>query len=90
MIGKWTISDNHIALICDNQLFHPGAEEIYAVLEDERASFVSDISCKNIKEAFANVHFSKIGSPIKDKFRKMTRLEQVDMDGELVLRDVGK
>ena len=77
MIGKWTISDNHIALICDNQLFHPGAEEIYAVLEDERASFVSDISCKNIKEAFANVHFSKIGSPIKCQMD--TRNEEIEM-----------
>ena len=46
MIGKWTISDNHIALIYDNQLFHPSAKEIYAVLEDERESFVSDIPCK--------------------------------------------
>lgn len=77
MIGKWTISDNHIALIYDNQLFHPSAEEIYAVLEDERESFVSDIPCKNIKEAFANVHFSKIGSPIKCQMD--TRNEEIEM-----------
>ena len=77
MIGKWTISDNHIALIYDNQLFHPSAKEIYAVLEDERESFVSDIPCKNIKEAFANVHFSKIGSPIKCQMD--TRNEEIEM-----------
>lgn len=65
MIGKWIISDNHIALIYDNQLFHPSAKEVYAVLDDERDSFVSEIPCKNIREVFANVHFSKIGSPIK-------------------------
>ncbi len=77
MIGKWTISDNHIALIYDNQLFHPSAKEIYAVLEDERENFVSDIPCKNIKEAFANVHFSKIGSPIKCQMD--TRNEEIEM-----------
>lgn len=77
MIGKWTISDNHIALICDNQLLHPSAEEVYAVLDDERDSFVSEIPCKNIKEAFANVHFSKIGSPIKCQMD--TRNEEIEM-----------
>ncbi len=65
MNGKWTVSDNHIALIYDNQLLHPNAEEIYMVIDNEGESFVADIPCKRIKDAFKNVHFSKIGIPIK-------------------------
>lgn len=65
MNGKWTVSDNHIALIYDNQLLHPNAEEIYMVIDNEGESFVADIPCKRIKDAFENVHFSKIGAPIK-------------------------
>lgn len=65
MNGKWTVSDNHIALIYDNQLLHPNAEEIYMVIDNEGESFVADIPCKRIKDAFKNVHFSRIGTPIK-------------------------
>lgn len=65
MNGKWTVSDNHIALIYDNQLLHPNAEEIYMVIDNEGESFVADIPCKRIKDAFENVHFSRIGTPIK-------------------------
>lgn len=65
MNGKWTVSDNHIALIYDNQLLHPNAEEIYMVIDNEDESFIADIPCKRIKDAFKNVHFSGIGTPIK-------------------------
>lgn len=76
MTGKWTISGNHIALIYDNQLLHPSAEEVYAVIDNTGDSFVAEIPCKSIKEAFANVHFSKIGSPIKC---------QIDMNNEEIV-----
>ncbi|MCM1541866.1 MAG: DEAD/DEAH box helicase [Blautia sp.] len=65
MNGQWTISDNHIAFMCDDQLFHPNAKEIYAILDSESDCYAAEIHCKKIKEVFADVHFSKIGSPIK-------------------------
>ena len=98
MIGKWTISDNHIALVYDNQFLHPNAEEVYAVLDNERDSFVAEIPCKSIKEVFADVHFSKIGSPIKCQLdtindeivfslyvtRRGTQIEVDMIEGEIV------
>lgn len=65
MKAKWTISGNHIALIYENQMLHPNAKEIYMVLDSESDSFVADIPCRKIRDEFANVHFSKIGSPIR-------------------------
>lgn len=79
MKGIWTTSDNHIALRYGNQLLHPNAEEIYAVLNQENNSFVADINCSPIQEAFNGVRFSKIGSKIQ------CYLENDDM-GNIVLK----
>ena len=65
MIGKWIISSNHIALLYDNQLFHPNAEEIYMLLDHEGNRFFADIPCNKIEDEFEEVHFSRIGSPIR-------------------------
>ncbi|MCI6242365.1 MAG: DEAD/DEAH box helicase [Agathobacter sp.] len=65
MTGRWTISNNHIAFIYENQLFHPNGEEVYRVLDNEADSFIADIPCRKLRDEFSNVHFSKIGSPIK-------------------------
>ena len=65
MHGKWTIADNHIALSVENQLLHPSADELYAVIEDSQDSFVESIECEDIHNAFPNIRFSKVGSDIK-------------------------
>ena len=65
MTGTWKIKDNHIALMYDGQLLHPNAEEVYMVIGNEGESFVADIPCKKLEDALPEVHFSRIGSPIK-------------------------
>lgn len=65
MKGVWTISENHIALQCGDEVLHPNAEEIYAVLNQTRENFASDIACTPIREAFKEIRFSKIGSKIQ-------------------------
>ena len=65
MIGTWIISDNHIALMYDEQILHPDSEEVYMVIGNEGESFVADIPCKKLEESFPKIHFSKIGSPIR-------------------------
>ena len=65
MNGSWTITDNHIALICNGEVLHPNAQEVFAVIDNRGDSFIAEISCKNLRETYSDVHFSKIGSPIK-------------------------
>lgn len=65
MQGRWMIVDNHIALATNNQLFHPSADELYAVIEDAQNTFADSIDCDDIHAAFPNLRFSKIGTGIK-------------------------
>lgn len=79
MKGTWIICDNHIALKSGNEILHPGASEIYDVLNNIEESFVAGIECLPIREAFPDVHFSKVGSDV------MCTLENGE-DGEIYLQ----
>lgn len=65
MIAEWIISNNHIALHYDGQLFHPSAEELYMVIDKKSESIIPDVPCKILEETFPNMHFSRVGSPIR-------------------------
>lgn len=79
MTGTWVISDNHIALMYDGQLLHPNAEEVYMVIGNEGESFVADIPCKKLEDSFPELHFSKIGTPIR------CEIENANDDIEMLL-----
>ena len=65
MRGRWLIQDNHIALAVGNEMLHPSADELYAVLGNTEESFVAGIECDVIEVAFPSIRFSKIGSDIR-------------------------
>ncbi len=65
MRGKWLIKDNHIALSVDNEILHPSADELYAAICDRAGSFIKDIECLDVHDAFPNIHFSKVGTDVK-------------------------
>ena len=65
MQGRWSIQDNHIALTVGNEMLHPSADELYAVLGKTEESFIDGIECEVIEDAFPSIRFSKIGSDIR-------------------------
>lgn len=65
MHGKWLIEGNHIALSVENEILHPSADELYEAIANRNTSFIKDIDCPDIKEAFPNIYFSKIGTDIR-------------------------
>ncbi len=65
MTGKWLIEDNHIALSTGNEILHPSADELYAVICKKKESFIEDFVCDDITNAFSNIKFSKIGSDVR-------------------------
>lgn len=65
MRGRWLIQGNHIALAVGNEMLHPSADELYAVLGNTEESFIAGIECDVIEVAFPSVRFSKIGSDIR-------------------------
>jgi len=67
MRGKWLIQDNHIALSVGNEVLHPSADELYGVISDIENSFIADIECEAIEDAFNSIRFSKVGSDIRCK-----------------------
>ena len=60
MHRKWVVVDNHIAIDTGKEYLHPDAEEVYAFVSEE-----SEEESFNPVQALTNLHFSKIGSPIK-------------------------
>ncbi len=68
---NWTINDHHIVLDAGDSLLHPSAEEIFSFLEEDG----DHPNIPNPLEQLTEVHFSKIGSPIKCEIRS----EQEDL-----------
>ena len=50
MQGRWSIQDNHIALTVGNEMLHPSADELYAVLGKTEESFIDGIECEVIED----------------------------------------
>lgn len=67
MQSVWKIENNHIALQTGNELLHPNAEEIYAVVNNLPGNFAEEYECEDIADSFPNMKFSKIGSDIRLK-----------------------
>lgn len=65
MRGKWIIQDNHIALSVGNEILHPSADELYAVMGKCEGNFVEGIDCDDINSSFPKIRFSKVGSDIR-------------------------
>lgn len=65
MQGRWSIQDNHIALTVGNEMLHPSADELYAVLGKTEENFIDGIECEVVEDAFPSIRFSKIGSDIR-------------------------
>lgn len=61
---SWTIYDNHLAITDDDYILHPDASEIYSLITGN-TDCIDNLECQDISEAFPDVHFSKIGSPLK-------------------------
>lgn len=65
MQGNWLIHNNHIALMVENEMLHPSADELYSVLYKAAGSFVDGIICEDINNSFPDIKFSKVGSDIR-------------------------
>lgn len=65
MQGVWKIENNHIAFQVRNELLHPNAEEVFSVINNLPSNFLEGYECEDLKTAFPNMRFSKIGSDIR-------------------------
>lgn len=65
MKGTWIIDNNHLALSCGKEIFHPSAAEIYELLQDGEKSKIDEIECISLSKSFPDLHYSKVGSDIK-------------------------
>ena len=61
MQGVWKIENNHIAFQVRNELLHPNAEEVFSVINNLPSNFLEGYECEDLKTAFPNMRFSKIG-----------------------------
>ncbi len=61
---SWIIYQNHLAITDDRYVLHPDASEIYSLITGN-TDCIENLECQNIFEAFPNIHFSKVGSPLK-------------------------
>lgn len=73
MQGVWKIENNHIAFQVGNTFLHPNAEEIFSVINNLPSNFLEEYECEDLKKAFPDMRFSKIGSDI--------RMEIISEDG---------
>jgi SNF2 family DNA or RNA helicase len=62
--STWIVFDNHLALRCGNEILHPSAADLYDVLTDERVSSIDGAECDLLREAFPELHISKVGSDL--------------------------
>lgn len=58
---RWIKIEHHIALEGKDEILHPTAEEVFSFVTGENTEY----SVENPMNAFANLHFSKIGAPAK-------------------------
>lgn len=58
---KWILYDHHIAIETDTEVLHPNADEVYSFVSGD--GVVSDVP--DPVEELKNLHFSRIGSPVK-------------------------
>lgn len=65
MKGAWKIESNHIVFQTENELLHPNAEELFAVVNSLPSNFSEEYECEDIHSAFPDVRFSTIGSDIR-------------------------
>lgn len=65
MKGTWKIENNHIIFQAGNELLHPNAEELFAVVNGLPGNFAEEYECEDIYFAFPDVRFSKVGSDIR-------------------------
>lgn len=65
MKGIWKVSNNHIAFQVGNELLHPNAGELLAVVNGSLESFTMKYECEDLRSKFNNIRFSKIGSDIR-------------------------
>lgn len=71
MKGIWKVDNNHIAFQVGDELFHPNAEELYAVINEFSGNFTTEYVCEDLHSAFKNIRFSSVGSDIRmDLFNK--------------------
>ena len=61
MKGAWKIESNHIVFQTENELLHPNAEELFAVVNSLPSNFSEEYECEDIHSAFPDVRFSTIG-----------------------------
>jgi Superfamily II DNA/RNA helicases, SNF2 family len=60
---SWIAYQNHLAITNEKYVLHPDASEIYALITGN-TDCIGNLECQDINEAFPDIHFSKIGSPL--------------------------
>ena len=48
MKGAWKIESNHIVFQTENELLHPNAEELFAVVNSLPSNFSEEYECEDI------------------------------------------
>ena len=61
MTPRWIRFNNHLALEYDDKIVHPSSSDIYSLVFDNDCN----LNYPNLSEQFPDLHFSKIGSPLK-------------------------
>lgn len=51
MKGAWKIESNHIVFQTENELLHPNAEELFAVVNSLPSNFSEEYECEDIHSA---------------------------------------
>ncbi len=65
MKGRWKKVGNHLAIQCDNQIFHLDGGEVFSILSGRGQEFLGDIEYPDLEASFDGVDFSQIGSELK-------------------------
>ena len=65
MKGRWKKIDNHLAIQCDDQIFHPDGGEVFSILTGRGQEVLENIEFPDLEDSFVGVDFSQIGSELK-------------------------